>query len=276
MKQQTNLTLSKDALKKFLRLCFLMVLTLGGFIGKPGQADSTFFPDDSPEATTDNTTQESSNAIKEWAELKPAKKEAPVLVSQKEERKKVSLAQPPAAEKKAEEKQEAVASMAVKPDSKAPSVAQAQQPAPTSPQASAAKAPSAPEKQKPLQLTKVEPHPKALPVHEKVPMAAAVTEVQKAVVSYADAANDRAPLAILEPKQEVQNQKWYIYSSAIRGLKNPSDRLQIVSMEGTTATRGQQVKNLLVEMGIEAEKIQLVHAKGEENQVGTIYIFSGS
>jgi hypothetical protein len=92
-------------------------------------------------------------------------------------------------------------------------------------------------------------------------------------MSYADVANGRAPLAVLERGQEVHNHEWYIRSAAMRGLKNPSHKLQIVSMEGTPSNQGEKIQALLV--GIEPEKIQLIQGTGEEYQRGVTYIFVG-
>lgn len=138
------------------------------------------------------------------------------------------------------------------------------------PTAAAATPPS--QEPQPLQLTTVEPRSKVIPVKDQ---ATEQSAAPKTVLSYSDVANNRPPLGILERGQEVHNQKWYIYSSAIRGLKSPSDKLQVVTMEGSPPNRGEEIRDLLVEMGIEPEKIQLILGTGEENQKGATYIFAG-
>lgn len=104
----------------------------------------------------------------------------------------------------------------------------------------------------------------------------ALKRAQATPVSYGNVAMDRPPLAILDHDQEVYNQKWYIYSAAIRGLKDPAHRLQVLMMEGCPSNRGEDIKKLLVDMGVEPEKIQLIRGTGEEDQKGLTYIFGGS
>lgn len=133
-------------------------------------------------------------------------------------------------------------------------------------------APPSSKELQPLQLTTVEPHSKPLPVKDQ---AGEQNTAKRTVLSYSDVSNDRAPLGIIESTQEVQNQKWYIYSSAIRGLRNPSDKLQVVSMEGSPPNKADEIKDLLVDMGIEAGKIQLIDGTGDDHQKGMTYLFAG-
>ncbi|MDI9638489.1 hypothetical protein QM565_22470 [Geitlerinema splendidum] len=84
--------------------------------------------------------------------------------------------------------------------------------------------------------------------------------------------NNRSPLGILEPNQNARSQKWTLFSAAKRGLKNPTDVIEIISVGD--AERGQDVKNLLVEMGINPEQIKVLSTKGEEGQTGKVFIFS--
>lgn len=274
MKQPIHYILEKNILKKTLKICPLIVLTLSCLGKEHARGDSTFFPENSAEATANKTDKENSDAIKEWAELSPPKEAEP----QKKDIAPLHAQTPEEPEKQKEE----LISIAVVPDSKTPApdsntplAAQEKGPLPPPSLASEPKAPLSAEIQQPLQPTTVTPHPKALPVHEKNTASSSSAPSQKTVVSYSDAAHDRSPLGILDPAQEVHNQRWYIYSSAIRGLKNPSDSVHIVCMNGTPPNRGEEVKNLLVEMGIESEKIHLIHAKGDENQEKIIYIFAG-
>jgi hypothetical protein len=265
MKRQKNYILRKNIFQNTLKLYLPVVLFLNCFIGEHVKSDSTFFPDDMAETNTDNITKESSDDLNEWAELKPSKK-AP----QKNEVGAVSLSQSnaPIQEKPASQAQESKTIATKPPDSEVPL------PSPTTP-----KTASADEKKHPLKLTKVDARPKALPVHEADQTSSSLKEhcaAKKTVLSYSEAANDRSPLGILSPSQEIHSQKWYIYSSAIRGLKNPSDNVHIVSMEGAASNRGEEIKKLLVEMGIESKKVEVIFAKGDENQAGIIYIFAGN
>lgn len=271
---------------------------------------------DATDEIVDSTSEENSTAIKEWAELQPPKKKTVEVVPPKNVGKsEVSLAKPHPTkpEKDKLQKPTPISAEADKPNrglapepqttlvsdkhhlSSPPSEAApepliAPAPAPTAtipsaspaavaPQADASPTPSTTQtapslkEPQPLQLSTVEPRSKAIPVKDQT------TEqkvTKKTVLSYADVANNRPPLGILEHSQEVHNQKWYIYSSAIRGLKNPSDKLQVVTMEGSPSNKGDEIKALLVDMGIEPEKIQLIDGTGEENQKGMTYIFAGS
>ena len=269
-----------DFTSRMLKIFLFTLLILSGFSKEYAQGDSTFFPEDTPESATNNMAKEASDTIKEWAELKPTPKETAELVPPKQaEPKKLVQPQISTLEKQGGETQQAAASISATPDSKVSPVPEEQKPlliATTPP--SDPKASSDTQEKQPLQRTTVTPHPKARPVSEKDPTSAsqkAQNSSPKTVLPYSEAANNRAPVGILEPTQEIHSQRWYIYSSAIRGLKNPSDRIHIVSMEGTAPKRGEEIKALLVDMGIEPEKVQLVHAKGEKNQIGVVYIFAG-
>lgn len=313
MRQQIHYIFGRVLLKTTLKACPLIVLMISCLSGGQARSDSTFFPEGSAEAKANETAQEGSDAIKEWAELKPPKEKPADLISPKNKKTDdISLAPPQAPlppEKLEAQKEPSSAIVAVTPDVQksptsdepkplpiiadsetSPSIAvpttttttpatvdpktalPTDKPKPLPTAAVTANPPVA--EQKPLKSTMVEPRPKVLPVQEKV-QAKEQGKSPKTVVSYSDAANDRSPLGILDPAQEVHNQRWYIYSSAIRGLKNPSDSVHIVCMNGTPSDRGEEVKNLLVDMGIEPEKVQLIHAKGEENQAKFIYIFAG-
>lgn len=200
------------------------------------KADSTFFPDDD-EITAAQELADESDSTHEWAALNPA----PKREAQKDVTPVVKVASAPE-------------QVALEPS--------------VPPKTEDAKA-------KPLKLTTVAPRPKAQPVQEKGAPAPASPSPQPSL-SYTDVSNEHAPLGILEPTKEVHSQRWYIYSSAIRGLKAPSKGIRIVCIEGNTPHRGSEVKALLVDMGIEAEKIQVVQAKGEQDQAGMIYIFGGA
>jgi hypothetical protein len=94
------------------------------------------------------------------------------------------------------------------------------------------------------------------------------------VQEYSTAQNGRSPLGIIESNRDLNTQKWYLFSSAKRGIKNQADHVEIISIVGEDgAHRGEDVKNLLISMGIKPENIKVATAKGDESQVGKIYIF---
>lgn len=258
MKTYTDLIFNKKNVKLFyFSTFFVYCLSI-----EQGKGDSTFFPDDAQ--ATEDIAKNNSVAIEEWAELTPPKKDIAEIPSQrKPEIKEAKLPEPqPITSGKHEEiqKQDTASNVAIE----------------TMTQDANPSLPSPPEEQKSLQLTTVEPRPKVVPIHEKENgVSSSKTQKNEPIVAYSEVAKNRVPLGILEPGQTIQNQKWYIYASAIRGLKTPSDKIQIVSMEGGTPYRGEEIKDLLIENGIEAEKIQLIQAKGEPDQRGITYIFGG-
>lgn len=135
------------------------------------------------------------------------------------------------------------------------------------------------EKQKPTSLVPVQARPKAVPVHENTEATAESKELTTspgATVSYSDAANGRSPLGSITSNQEVHNQRWYLYAAATRGLRDFPASVQVVSVAGKDPRRGEEVKDLLVKMGIEPTKVKLIHATGEATQAGDIYIFAGN
>ncbi|MBX9806061.1 MAG: hypothetical protein K2Y18_10000, partial [Alphaproteobacteria bacterium] len=143
-------------------------------------------------------------------------------------------------------------------------------------------APSAHE-DKPLPKVTVPSRPKVQPLPEeetlplgeekKTPLPLQNQEKNEAVSS-GDAAviNNRSPLGVLEPNQDARTQKWTLFSAAKRGLKKPTDIIEIISVG--EVGKGQDVKNLLVEMGINPEQVQVLSIKAEEGQTGKVFIFS--
>lgn len=136
---------------------------------------------------------------------------------------------------------------------------------------------------KPLPKVTVPPRPKVQPLpeeetpplgeEEKTPLPSQDQERNGAISSNDVAViNDRSPLGILEPNQDVRSQKWSLFSSAKRGLRKPTDVIEIISVGD--AEKGQDVKNLLVEMGISPEQIKVLSTKAEEGQTGKVFIFS--
>lgn len=135
---------------------------------------------------------------------------------------------------------------------------------------------------KPLPKVTVPSHPKVQPLPEegtppleeekKTPPPSQDQERNGAMSSGDEAViNNRSPLGILEPNQNARSQKWTLFSAAKRGLKNTTDVIEIISVGD--AERGQDVKNLLVEMGVNPEQIKVLSSKAEESQIGKVFIF---
>ena len=132
--------------------------------------------------------------------------------------------------------------------------------------------------QPPLPQIIIPSPPPVQPLSEEEPLEAlpeVETKNSVGLPSYTSIEKGRFPLAMLEPSQELRNHKWYIFSSAKRGLKGPQSILEIVSLE-TTPQRGEEIKDLLIEMGINPAQIRVINAVSPENQKGQIYIFCDS
>lgn len=101
------------------------------------------------------------------------------------------------------------------------------------------------------------------------------TQPRLEVIEYSTAHNGRSPLGVVESNRDLNTQKWYLFSSARRGIKAPNDVVEIVSIvdEKNPVHRGEEVKALLVEMGMRPENIKIVSARGDDSQAGKIYIF---
>jgi len=145
-----------------------------------------------------------------------------------------------------------------------------------------------PLKQKPLPTVAVAPHPKAqpLPEQEGIPHEAQAESLEplsqpqaqvepSEPVSYSAATKNRVPLGLLEAHQDPRSQKWYLFSSVKRGIKGPGDVVEIVNVvEGSNPSkRGEEVKRLLIEMGLKPEQLQLINTKADEGQTPGIYIY---
>ncbi len=134
---------------------------------------------------------------------------------------------------------------------------------------------SLPVRDKPLPKVTVEPHPEIKPLSEDISSSSTPVAFSGEVLSYSSASKDRAPIAILDANQAPSTQQWVLYSSVKRGMKSPSDHVDIVSLgEGTDSTeRGEAVKDLLIQNGIDANQIRIMQAQGEEGQAGKVYLF---
>jgi hypothetical protein len=131
---------------------------------------------------------------------------------------------------------------------------------------------------KPLAPVAVESRPKIPPATPEVTTSPS-SEKAKSVTPMADyamAANGRSPLAILNADEDIQKHKWYLFSSAKSGFTTSSDIIDVVSIgsEKSPSKRGEEVKNILLKLGLKPEQIRVIHAIGGEfDQVGKIYIF---
>jgi hypothetical protein len=97
-------------------------------------------------------------------------------------------------------------------------------------------------------------------------------KMREKTIQYSAAIKGRTPLAVLETSQDAKSQKWYLYSSAKRGIKTPNDVVEIISIGDNG--KGEEVKNLLIEMGIKSEQLNLIKTQGEEDHAGKVYIYS--
>ena len=95
--------------------------------------------------------------------------------------------------------------------------------------------------------------------------------------------DERVPLGFITVTQDLQNQKWYLFAAAKRGMRNPNNIIEVISTGETQeiSSKAEAVKNLLVDMGISPEQIHVFSAKieneGEEDgpiSEGKIYLFS--
>lgn len=138
----------------------------------------------------------------------------------------------------------------------------------------------APPKKDPSPVITVKTRPQVQPLAEEKPAPQLPQEQDKSsatLSSYSTVAKERPPLAQLDPSQEVRAQKWVLFSSAKRGLKSSPTSLEIVNIvdEKVPSNRGEEVKNLLIEMGLKPEQLRVFNVKAEENQPGQVYIFGG-
>ncbi len=129
-----------------------------------------------------------------------------------------------------------------------------------------------------LPLVSVTSHPLVQPLNEEETAPISSEEQSKsaaALLSYPMVAKGRSPLVQLDSNQDLRAHKWLIISSAKRGLKASPNGLEIVNVikENEPSNRGEEVKSLLIEMGLEPEKLHVVNAKSEENQTEQVYIF---
>lgn len=143
--------------------------------------------------------------------------------------------------------------------------------------------PNAPDKA-PLPKVTLEARPKIQSLPEKGVSSIGTEETKSPVhsqtqresgtsdISYATAINNRSPLGLLEPNQDVQSQKWTLFSSAKRGIKKSTDVIEIVSIGD--AGKGQDVKNTLIEMGLKPNQIKVISTKPEEGQSGKVFLFN--
>ncbi|MBS0272570.1 MAG: hypothetical protein JSR85_08010 [Proteobacteria bacterium] len=137
----------------------------------------------------------------------------------------------------------------------------------------------APEPMEPLPLVAVESRSEAKPLPEEEvvlpPQEQNQTPQQRQTLSAVS--KGRTPLGSIDVNQDLRAQKWYIFSTAKRGLNNRSNMIEIVNVveEKTNPnTRGEEVKNLLVDMGLNPSQLQVINVKREEDQGEQVLLFS--
>lgn len=118
-------------------------------------------------------------------------------------------------------------------------------------------------------------HPQIQLVEEIQPSPSEKTQATKEnAIQYSGVIKGRTPLGVLEANQDAMGQKWYLYSAAKRGIKAPTDRVEIISIGDHG--KGEEVKALLIKMGIKPEQLNLIKAQGEADHTGKVYIYSKS
>lgn len=127
-----------------------------------------------------------------------------------------------------------------------------------------------------LSTVNIEPPLKALPLQEEAlpELIQSQTQASQESPTASTVLGDRLPLAIIEADKEIFTQKWYLFSTAKRGLKKPTDVVEIVNVvKGKSASsRGEEVKNLLIEMGIPPEQLRVINAQANDNKTEQVYI----
>lgn len=131
--------------------------------------------------------------------------------------------------------------------------------------------------EEPLPLVNVAPRPETLSIPEEIaPLAEEVLppSPSQELPLFSSVLKGRAPLGVIDNQQDLQAQKWYIFSTANRGLNSPTSSVEIVNIIGnnSSATRGNDVKKLLVEMGLNPSQLHVISAKSENGQEGQIVL----
>ena len=145
----------------------------------------------------------------------------------------------------------------------------------------------------PLPLLRVDSHPQIHPLVEETtlsednptPKREVEDEIEEKseLKSLSAHTDERVPLGFITVTQDLQNQKWYLFAAAKRGMRNPNNIIEVISTGETQeiSSKAEAVKNLLVDMGISPEQIHVFSAKIEnEGEEGNpileekIYLFS--
>ncbi len=132
------------------------------------------------------------------------------------------------------------------------------------------------QEQEPLPKLIVKSRPKIpLPPEEGPPPASDHPDLANKMMDYGTIAKGRAPLAILNAGQDPQSYKWYLFSSAKRGIENSSDVIDIVSISthAESSKKGDEVKAQLIQLGLKPEQLRVAYTTGSDDQAGKIYIF---
>lgn len=132
----------------------------------------------------------------------------------------------------------------------------------------------------PLPLVNIASRPDAQPIpEEEVLLSAEMSPEQnpppQELMLFSAVLKNRAPLGVVDNQQDLQAQKWYIFSTANRGLNSPKSIVEIVNVienNNPTTTRGEEVKDLLVEMGLNPSQLSVINAKSDNDQAGQVVL----
>lgn len=136
-----------------------------------------------------------------------------------------------------------------------------------------------PEQMEPLPLVAVESRPEAqpLPEEEIISLPQEQNQTPQKPLSLSAVSKGRSPLGSIDNSQDLRAQKWYIFSTAKRGFNNQSNVIEIVNVmeeKTNTSTRGEEVKNLLIDMGVNSTQLRVINVMSEDDQVGQVLLFS--
>lgn len=128
--------------------------------------------------------------------------------------------------------------------------------------------------QEDLPFTPVESHLVVQPLPEEEPLQAPPQSAKKPLVASQILA-DRQPLGLLTTDQQPQTQKWYLFAAAQRGLRAPTDKIEVVNVMKSESSRerGDEVVSLLIEMGIPSIQLFVSNVQADDNQPEAVYLF---
>ncbi len=122
-----------------------------------------------------------------------------------------------------------------------------------------------------LEVEFIPSNPIVHPVLEEVE----VPPIKEEMLTASQALKGRHPISEIEIDQPLQQQKWYLFATVQRALKSPTDKIEIVNVIKSEAMhkRGDEVKSLLIEMGIPSHQIVVTNMRSDDDQVEKVFIF---